>query len=806
MKERFIERMPKRSLADEVSSANGILVSNLIFACVYGSITFLIELVSFSQLGFGAVPKYLGLDVAMIGLLAMIVFIVPGYIAKIVLVGIFLCLQSLLLIANVTLTTMGQQIFNLSLLNLLGEAGDVFSPNMLNAGLIAGLCFLFLFVIAALIVARRFSSKVCFGRHIVIFLAGVFVMLSCASANLFSATVLSISGRGYVSDDPVAMFASDYYLWETQYNPSAAYQKFGSFGFYYRNIANALFPDRDSDREAAPDEVLRTQWSSEYGPSVYDDRIMTGSFRGQNVVLVVIESGDWFGINREYTPTLYALATQGIAMTEFYSRNKTDKSEALSILGNYPVRNSTEIYNAGLYGHNLAFTSANFLGSQGYSTAYQHPGAAGFYSRSSTHTALYGFDRLRFADQSDRLEMYYGQSEWWDFQRDSEMISQYLSEFSYIDAGDDAFFTMYMSMITHGHYTDLVDNGDYTSDLSDEQKAALSQSYTHQGLEDYYELITDYPSDYVNDKFAIRISRAEDERAFLYYKRFQAGMMDLDVGINRLIYDLQRQGELDNTLFVFYADHDTLARDLGYSISCYSNEAVGDHKKSNIPFFLWSGSCMDLTVRNLYEGCTYRNTEDHAWQKSVYDGAYYYAIDHRTEDPIGGVQVTKSCSAFDVLPTILDLLGYEYRQGLYYGISVFKEPTDVFFSMQTGCAYMKDYYYDGVRLYVCAEPTADGAVSVDGQIAMSGDTMRIMCGGETVSYSSADVSGGITFDRVSRYFSIDVEKAAGYLNDGAIEFFRKLSAYYEKQEIIEDIYEYDFFAYTDISLCLRAVL
>ena len=54
------------------------------------------------------------------------------------------------------------------------------------------------------------------------------------------------------------------------------------------------------------------EWNSSV--PVYDrfSGIMTGSCAGKNVVLVVIESGEWYDINPEYTPTLYALASQGL--------------------------------------------------------------------------------------------------------------------------------------------------------------------------------------------------------------------------------------------------------------------------------------------------------------------------------------------------------------------------------------------------------------------------------------------------------------------------------------------------------------
>ena len=79
------------------------------------------------------------------------------------------------------------------------------------------------------------------------------------------------------------------------------------------------------------------------------------------------------------------------------------------------------------------------------------------------------------------------------------------------------------------------------------------------GFEKYYEIIDSYPSTFVADK-GIKFSEeateeARAEEVYLRYKRFQAGMMDLDEAVNSLVYDLARTGQLDDTAFLFYADH-----------------------------------------------------------------------------------------------------------------------------------------------------------------------------------------------------------------------------------------------------------
>ena len=42
--------------------------------------------------------------------------------------------------------------------------------------------------------------------------------------------------------------------------------------------------------------------------------------------------------------------------------------------------------------------------------------------------------------------------------------------------------------------------------------------------------------------------------------------MDLDVGVNRLLHELSESGELSNTTFFVYADHNCYYTDQSYSL------------------------------------------------------------------------------------------------------------------------------------------------------------------------------------------------------------------------------------------------
>lgn len=779
-----------------------LLAKKAVFAGSYFVAAAVIEAITFATLGFGF-PAYWWLDFSVLLVLTVLVFAVPGFVAQAVVISALLLLQCAVAIANDTLYGMSNLIFTISLLNVAGEAAGVFQWNMLNFALIAGFLAVVAAEIAALVFAGRIRSEATLGLHTAVMLFFVYALAAVCGAGLYLLMLGTLAGAD--SDDPFYIYVDDGYLWETQFQSAKALEKFGMFAFYYKNIANYFSSGVSVDAEEAmlalDDYFGEGEWSSSLAPYEGYDQIMTGKFEGQNLVLIVIESGEWIGINKEYTPTLYAMASRGIAMTEYYARDKTNHSEALSILGSYPLESDV----SDITDHFLPFTSANVLKSSGYTANYFHTNNGPYYNREITHDALYGFDHLFFMDTMDRLKGQYSKSDWYDFDRDSEVISQYLEDFTRVDEGDGAFFTMMMTLFTHGEYEDLVNYGDYTADLSEEQKAARKEKYIMKSLVDYYELIDGYASTFVNDKCEGYVADKydtsggiADTELYLRYKRYQAGMMDLDVGVNRLVHYLEEQGELDNTTFVFYADHNAYYENMQYSIKNISTSEYWNTELQNIPFFIWSGSCMDLTVENIYEGKEYVNPDDGVLFDSVYEGEFYYEIDHRTDDPIGGAVIEKYCNSFDVLPTILDLFGYDYNTNLYHGVSVFKEGTSVFISREAGI-FNNNMYSDGEKLYVMAEESGDAIVSKDGEISYADGVFTVRADGQYTDISAAEAAGLEVYRGGDVYFVYTIASAGGVLCDSAVDFLLNVTAYYDKQSFLEMVYKYDYFSLRDFN-------
>lgn len=788
-------------------------------ACTYFAAAFVLEVITLCWVVKG-VPTYWPLDLGVMILVTTLVFMLPGFLFQSICIGVFLLFQIVLTVVNNTLYNMSNMVFSFSMLNVIGEAGTVFSADMVNFVLIGVLLLLYGCAVYAVVrINKGMIVTADFTMHGLVLVTLTFFLWTFASLNLVDVT----KDRFQRADpsDFLYMYNDDMYLWETQFITGTAYKKFGTFGFYVKNFLNFLSGSKYVKKELELNEQLselddyfsQGEWSSSLKPYGGSDGLYCGEYEGMNVVLVVIESGEWYDINSQYTPTLYALASQGYAMTEYYARDKTNHSETISILGSYPSALDNSILPSinnpdGLLENQLAFTSANLLKNDGYTTNYFHANDSSFYGRDRTHQDLYGFENTYFLDTMDRLDGYYSKSGFYDFDKDSEMISQYLNEFTYTAEDDDAFFTMMLSLISHGGYTDLVSKGDYTANLDAAKKQELSEKYQTKGLEKYYEKITSYPEEgaYISDKFAItldeRDENGEQTDLYLEYKRQQAGVMDLDVGLNRLIHDLQEKGELENTVFIAYADHCAYYHNIQYPLKGVESEKYyWDTRLHNIPFFIWSGK-MDLDVKNIYQGVTYENTSKDF--TSAYSGDFYYEIRHRGTSGKQGQIIEKECNSFDILPTILYLLGYEYNTNLYQGSSVFLEGTDAFISRESGI-FMKGIYFDSDMIYLAAEMRDGKLISQDGQTILQGTNLSVLQNGEFKNYTMDEELPAVYTDESGTYIIIDTAAGEAYLSDSAREFLNKVNVYYAKQEMLEEMYRCNYFAYRDIKEYVRKV-
>lgn len=715
-------------------------------ALIYALMAIVMELVTFAVLTDDVIPQYWGLDLAFIIALSMIIFIIPSPVASIVVASIFLALQAILAVVNEALMDYSGIVFRLNMLNLAKEVGGVFNSDFVNWWLLAGMLSLFAVALAGMIVLHKHlpTPKMKMSKQ------AIAILLLCCLLGENVALVLYQSTVGRfqttLSNDALAYYADDRKLYETQEIPFKALRKFGTFGFYFMNVSNTLetlFFGYNKGVVSSEKYTMTTLdkyfANGKMSEDVYGDNPYTGALAGKNIVLVVIESGEWYGINQEYTPTLYSMAKNGLAFTEYYARDKTNHSEALSILGSYPEQSDPA---RDLDENTLSFTLPNLLRASGYTTNYFHANSGEFYDRETTFgkDGIYGFDTAHFPEDMPALKGYDDPNKsFYDFDKDATIIKEYYNEYTHKAPEDRAFYTMHMTLTSHGHYDDLYLEGDYNGPEDDDN----ADDYVVQGFEKYYEVIDDYPSTYVADKHAIPMTKDEDSTVYLRYKRYQAGMMDLDEGINSLAYNLWQDGELDDTVFFFYADHTSYYNNQNMYLKGIDLDERWNTKQFNIPCFIWYGGSMN---------------GDFAPKGEFHDDyhSFSFTATKDLENPVRNMQVEKFTNSFDIVPTLLQLVGYNYNLNLYHGVSMLSDETSVFISREAGM-FINDIFFDGTTI-----------------------SMQLPDGTWTqIDYESTLLADGEFEERVERFLLDTV-------------------AYREKQKMLELMYSVDYFAQRDI--------
>ena len=400
----------------------------------------------------------------------------------------------------------------------------------------------------------------------------------------------------------------------------SVYSSYGISGNLINEFAGGLlFTDKKLYSDEKIENFIYTDVSE---PSEY-----FGVSKDNNVVIVLVESLEWFGfMKNEYLPNalplteeqyadlfpnLTAFYNSSIAMTDFHSKEKTDISETLSILGSYPTRG---YINYDYYEESMPQTIPNILRTL-YNDRYvinsYHNGYKNFYNRATVHRT-YGFTHFYCAEEmydiSDKMLQ--------DGLTDTELMHDYMNEGERnLDSEmialckdmmfpeDKPFFTYITSITMHGMYYER-------ANLS-EHKEKLLSVYTE------------------------RTGSKEEELLINYLTT----VMEFDKALGLMMDDLREKGLLDHTTVILFGDHNCYYQDL-----------------SNY-------------VKNIYDYDTEMDYSDlYRVPLMIYD------------EHVGHKEVDKFTCTSDIAPTILDLLGIRYFNNLYYGRSVLSPDESVIYS------------------------------------------------------------------------------------------------------------------------------
>ena len=318
------------------------------------------------------------------------------------------------------------------------------------------------------------------------------------------------------------------------YNDGNNYLNYGATSNFINQLYNGLF--FSSLENKSRKEIDSFIYKNISTPTEY-----FGISKDNNLVTILAESLEWTAFIQDansYPNGLYDLSQEdidylfpnltyfynnGVSMINNYSREKTDISENLSIIGSYP----TNVYINYDYPENTnPFTLPSILENnnkeiQSYSF---HNGYTSYYNRDESLISV-GFDKffgmesmLEISDNSDNPTMINHASNG-ERNLDSEMIETMKD---YMFPTDNRFNTYITSITMHGMY------------------------YERENLKKWY--------DKLDSIEALPVSKDENKNAF---RNYVAAVMEFDYALGLILEDLTNKGLMENTTIVIFGDHNT---------------------------------------------------------------------------------------------------------------------------------------------------------------------------------------------------------------------------------------------------------
>ena len=360
--------------------------------------------------------------------------------------------------------------------------------------------------------------------------------------------------------------SSDKYQYENLLITDLAYQKFGSCGFYIKNLYDSIFHNNADPNER--DDIIKN-----YNLSTAS-KDTSATLYGDNLIVIMLESFEWFAIDPYNTPNLWALKTgtasssitrQAMVFTNYNSNNKTNISENLCMLGympsvcNFNTKSSNEL--------SSKYSLPNLFKTEGYKTAFFHNWDKEFYNRGTTNKNI-GFDNIytlenfKHENKSTKFNFY---------NLDSDFANQFMQQIAPTDGSK--FISFFTTISTHGAY-----------DIVNPRFEKFFTKYD-QNLEDMKNWFSDHGYHYPNEP---------KMQAIL--KEYKSAAMDTDAMIGNLFTHLKENNLLDETTVVIYSDHNAFYHDLTNEIKSTNKSDFSSQTSYVVPLMIYSEKLEPSTI------------------------------------------------------------------------------------------------------------------------------------------------------------------------------------------------------------------
>ena len=643
--------------------------------------TIVIEIMTFCMLKIGFLPENFLYDFAFMLMFMGIIFIIPNYLAQYIVSMIILVAQIVIMYVNYTLYHLYGDVFSFDMIKLFNETKQAITSDFTYVWLIIFLVAL-AFVIGLIgfyIYKALRVYRIPFSKNFSIFMIMVLLIVQGVGISVYTQQYDVLKSTASIEDENYVL--SDAFLMDSSMLKYSSLKTLGTYGYYVNNIMNVL---SDSTSKTVIEKSVNYFKSGDIFNA--EDSSVFGSARGDNVIVIMMESLEWYGFSdgtynsktfsSELTPNIYRLINEGLIATDFFAKSKTNISEGIGFLGSYPIGKYMEQVTSESKEDYYGFSMPNVLNNLGYETYYLHTNEGAYYSRRSTHDNL-GFEHLYFGD--DALD---SSIKWGHWMKEEDFVR------SALDAGylipenaseGQKFYSFYTTVSTHGPYINNEDNEDQ---------------------QEYKELVLS------SNWYKNASSAYTDEEVLKYLVNYQASIVGFDRAIGVIIDKLESEGVYDDTTIVLYSDHNAYYHTLSNSIKGVISTEYYNIELNTIPFIIKSKKLNDKI-----EEIGYYNETTNPNGALVNDDKYGN-ISSITSNAL--CSTNRFCSAYDIVPTLLDILGIEYNKNFYGGNSIFAK-----LGTEVDVVTYKDNKYTATKEEVVAYYSHTGGVY--GKYGYTGD-------------------------------------------------------------------------------------
>lgn len=666
-----------------------------------------LEVITYRVLEFSSFPTYFFYNFAVIAFFALIVFAIPSYAWQYGIYTFILLIQTVFAYINYSLWMIYGDVFSFDMLNLALEAGAAISKSFVYFSVCMQMLSIFLIItiLGAVLLNKIKKDKINPREHFSIFNVILLIGLECFSIGYILNVRNSVHNGAVMWDNDKSYFEiSDSFVMDVPLLKSCNYENFGTYGYF----ANLLIREINGyDQKVKRNTVEYFNNSNVYSGSTYknenglvldkdgnqvtffglDKNSETG--KRNNVIVIMMESVEWFALgdgtydkdfnnlSNELTPNIYnliygenseyysTLNEASLVSKNFFSKSKTNISEGYGIIGSYPVSQTLKDV---VDGKDLVYAMPNVLGDLGYTTNYVHSNEISFYDRDKTHSKL-GFDNVVGKDTltKDGEKVYTGNDlKWGHWENEAEFVKNAMD---YIvpnpEINNNPFYSFYLNVSSHGEYEYSEFDKDclrYENLVKYGKDDCVFESgvYRLKTVEELEGKDLDYSNWYQNiwDTFGETNKDRKLVDELLYY---QCGVCGLDEAIGEIINQLKEYNIQDETTMVLYSDHYSYYSKVGGTTMSerFKDNPQNYIELNTVPFIISSPGLKNLN----------KNLQDSE-----------------------KIQINNTfCSAYDIIPTLYDLLGIKFNENLYIGKSLFK-PSDFTYNLNGEVLEMVVYY------------------------------------------------------------------------------------------------------------------